>query len=219
MWDSFLRLSSIFGREKTKTLDEYFNEVIKHVKEKEDVLFKKLLELAPDVPSEEAYTRAMEELSKILEIEFQEDLSKMINIADNEIYPVEELQEKILNILIPHFVEVKQKIDNDAKALWEKALRGEIKIKDIEKFEIMDKSLFLGSNILGIILETRDFEVMNKLLPYFVLLPARIMKVIFNNKDLSELQEDFKLIARKIKEVHPQPTTVDDYFLEELLEK
>ncbi|HII60197.1 hypothetical protein [Pyrococcus horikoshii] len=189
------------------------------MKEKEDVLFKKLLELAPDVPSEEAYTRAMEELSKILEIEFQEDLSKMINIADNEIYPVEELQEKILNILIPHFVEVKQKIDNDAKALWEKALRGEIKIKDIEKFEIMDKSLFLGSNILGIILETRDFEVMNKLLPYFVLLPARIMKVIFNNKDLSELQEDFKLIARKIKEVHPQPTTVDDYFLEELLEK
>jgi len=61
-------------------------------------------------------------------------------------------------------------------------------------------------------------KLRGKLLPYFVLLPLRIAKLIAGDRNLSEIKEDFKLVARKIKEVHPASTTIDDYFLEELLE-
>lgn len=219
MWESFLRSLSLFGGgEEIKTLEDYFNEFKKHLEEKGDPLFKRLVDIAPDTPSEEAYTHAIEELiNKIVETEFEEDFSKMINAVENEQLSSDELEEKLLNILTPYFIEIKQKIDSDAKNLWENALKGEIKDEDIEKFEIVDKFFFLESNILGIILETKDIEVMGKLLPYFVFLPLRIAKIMAENKDISEIKEDFKIVARKIKEVHPTPTTIDDYFLEELL--
>ena len=218
MWGSLLRSLPLFDRrEDIKTLEDYFNEFKKHLEEKGDTLFKRLVDVAPTTPSEEAYTQAIEELYKIVGTEFKEDFFKMTNAVENEQLSSGELEEKLLNILTPYLIEIKQKIDNDAKNLWENALKGEIKDEDIEKFEIADKFFFLESNILGIILETKDIEVMGKLLPYFVFLPLRIAKIMAENKDISEIKEDFKLVARKIKEVHPTPTTIDDYFLEELL--
>lgn len=217
MWEPLLRLLPLFGEEEIKTLEDYFSEFKKHLEEKGDTLFKRLVDITPSTPSEEAYEQAMEEIYKTIGTEFKEDILRMIDAAENEQLTPDELEEKLLNILTPYFIEVKQKIDNDTKNLWENALKGEIKAEDIEKFEIVDKFFFLESNLLGIILETKDIEIMGKLLPYFVLLPLRIAKIMAEGKDLSEIKEDFKLVARKIKEVHPTPTTIDDYFLEELL--
>jgi len=105
------------------------------------------------------------------------------------------------------------------KSLWEKALSEELTEEEIKQFEFLDKLLFLESNILGIIVESRDIEVVEELIGYYLILLLRVIKIIEKNRNISELKDDFKVVVRKIKSIIQEIKALDDYFIDELLEE
>ncbi|NJE60961.1 hypothetical protein E3E51_04250 [Thermococcus sp. 21S7] len=186
--------------------------------EKEGLLFSRLMELTPDEPSEEAYIMAIERIYKLFTEEFKGGIYAIADAAINVEMTPTELEEELKNIILPELVKLKSDIDRTSERLLEKALDGRLPEEELEEMDVLDRFLFIESNILGIIIETGSLETAGELSPYFLLLMLRLLKLLQNGKSLTELLEDIKIVAGKIREVHPTPSAVDDYFLDELLE-
>ncbi|QDA31209.1 hypothetical protein FH039_05795 [Thermococcus indicus] len=190
----------------------------KNLGEKEGILFSRLMELTPDEPSEEAYLMAIERIYRLFTEEFEGDIHAIADAAINVEMTPNELEEELRNIILPELVKLKADIDRASELLLKKALDGRLPEEELEEMDAVDRFLFIESNILGIIIETRSLETASELSSYFLLLMLRLLKLLQNRKSLTELLEDIKIVAGKIREVHPTPSAVDDYFLDELLE-
>lgn len=125
----------------------------------------------------------------------------------------------ILNILTSGVLELKKQINETNKSLWEKALSKDLTEEEIKQFEVFDKFFFLQSNILGIIGESQNIKLIKELIKYSHILTLRMLEIIENNGYIEELEDDFKVIARKLKSVVQEPKALDDYFIDEFLEE
>ncbi|AXI25734.1 hypothetical protein CFE53_06215 [Methanofervidicoccus sp. A16] len=194
--------------------------------EEENEKYKKLLsdliKIAPEKVTEESYEEAIKKLREYLITENSSRIEEIAKIMEREHLTPEELEElkkEILNILISKILEIKKQIDETNKILWEKVLTKELTEEEIKQFEFIDKLFFLESNILGIMVESRDIEVIRELIGYCYILMIRFIKIVIENRDIAELKDDFKVVARKIKSVIQEPEALDDYFIKELLEE
>jgi len=61
--------------------------------------------------------------------------------------------------------------------------------------------------------------MIDELIGYSLILMLRLIKIIEEGRDIAELKDDFKVVVGKIKSVIQEPKTLDDYFIEELLEE
>jgi len=186
--------------------------------EKYEKVLSDLIKIAPEKVTEESYKEAIKKLYKYFVTETSTRIEKTVEIAERKYLASEELEEEITNI-IPKAMEIKKRIDKINKNLWEKALNKELTEEEIKQFVFHDKLLFLESNILGIIVESRDIEMAKELIGYSFILMLRAIKIIKEDRDIAELKDDFKVVVRKIKSVIQEPKALDDYFIEELLEE
>ncbi|MBW9221029.1 hypothetical protein KKP91_02325 [Methanothermococcus sp. SCGC AD-155-M21] len=189
------------------------------LEEKEEKLLPNLIQIAPEKVTEESYEKAIKKLDEYLTSEIPPTVEGTTEIAEKEYLTPEELEEEVLNILTPKVLELKKQTDEMNKSLWEKALSEELTEEEIKQFEFLDKLLFLESNILGIIVESRDIEVVEELIGYYLILLLRVIKIIEKNRNISELKDDFKVVDGKIKSIIQEIKALDDYFIDELLEE
>ena len=185
----------------------------------DEKLLPDLIQIAPEKVTEESYEEAVKKLRGYLITETPLRIEEIEEVVERGHLTLEELEKEGPNILITMVLEFKKRIDDDNKSLWEKALNKELTEEEIKQFEFIDKFLFLESNILGIIAESRDIKVAKELIGYFLILMLRLIKIIEEGRDIAELKDDFKVVARKIKSIIQEPKTLDDYFIEELLEE
>ena len=190
--------------------------------EKYEKLLSDLIQIAPEKVTEESYEEAIKKLRECLITETPLRIEEIAKIIEKEHLTPEELEElkkERLDSLISKILEIKELIDETNKILWKKVLTKELTEEEIKQFEFIDKLFFLESNILGIMVESRDIEVIRELIGYCYILMIRFIKIVIENRDIAELKDDFKVVARKIKSVIQEPEALDDYFIKELLEE
>ena len=146
-------------------------------------------------------------------------IEKIREVTKKKHLTSEELEKEIVNILTSEVLELKRQINEMNIGLWEKALNRDLTEEEIKQFEVLDKFFFLQSNILGIIGESRNIKVIKELIGYSLILTLRMLEVIENNMDIGELEDDFKVVAKKIKSIIQKPKALDDYFIDELFEE
>ena len=196
--------------------------LLEEEKEKYEKLLLDLIQIAPEKVTEESYEEAIKKLRECLITETPLRIEEIAKIIEKEHLTPEELEElkkERLDSLISKILEIKELIDETNKILWKKVLTKELTEEEIKQFEFIDKLFFLESNILGIMVESRDIEVIRELIGYCYILMIRFIKIVIENSDIAELKDDFKVVVRKIKSVIQEPKALDDYFIEELLEE
>jgi len=196
--------------------------LLEEEKEKYEKLSLDLIQIAPEKVTEESYEEAIKKLRECLITETPLRIEEIAKIIEKEHLTPEELEElkkERLDSLISKILEIKELIDETNKILWKKVLTKELTEEEIKQFEFIDKLFFLESNILGIMVESRDIEVIRELIGYCYILMIRFIKIVIENRDIAELKDDFKVVARKIKSVIQEPEALDDYFIKELLEE
>ena len=145
-------------------------------------------------------------------------VEKVKKVTEREHITLEELEKEIIDIVTSEVSELKKQINEMNKNMWEKVLNRDLSEEEVKQFEALDKFFFLQSNILGIIGESRDMKVIKELIGYSQMLTLRMLEIIENNRDVEELEDDFKVVAQKIKSVVQEPKALDDYLIDELLE-
>ncbi|WCN27246.1 hypothetical protein [Thermococcus kodakarensis] len=201
------------------SLSDVFGKIRAQIDENSDEILQKLLQITPEEATKESYERAIGDINNIILSETSPFLDELMEAAENSYINPEEVKEEVLNILIPEIVELQAQVNESNRKLWEKALsKDNLTEEEVKQFEILDKFLSLEANLLGIMVENRDFNTIEELIGYFLLLLLRVLKIVEEERDLAELEKDFKIVAEKIKSLNPEPRTIDDYFIDELLE-
>lgn len=202
------------------SLSDIFEKIQAQIDKNSDEILQKLLKITPDEATRESYERAIRDIHGLIISETSQFLNELIEAAENNHMHPEEVKEEILTILIPEIVKLQAQVNESNTKLWEKALNKDtLTEEEIKQFKILDKFLFLESNILGIMAETRDLKTIEELIGYFLLLLLRVLKLAEKKRDIAELEKDFKIVAEKIKSLNPEPRAIDDYFIDELLEE
>ncbi|WP_054839991.1 hypothetical protein [Thermococcus sp. JCM 11816] len=219
-WQRFFRDVPLLMFTDITSLSDVFEKIRAQIDENSDEILQKLLQITPEEATKESYERAIGgDINNIILSETSPFLDELMEAAENSYINPEEVKEEVLNILIPEIVELQAQVNESNRKLWEKALsRDNLTEEEVKQFEILDKFLSLEANLLGIMVENRDFNTIEELIGYFLLLLLRVLKIVEEERDLAELEKDFKIVAEKIKSLNPEPRTIDDYFIDELLE-
>lgn len=142
-----------------------------------------------------------------------------MEVVENSYINLEEVKEEVFNILIFEIVEFQVQVNELNRKLWEKVLSKDNLIEEeVKQFEIFDKFLFLEVNFFGIMVENRDFNIIEELIGYFFFLFLRVLKIVEEERDLVEFEKDFKIVVEKIKFLNFELRIIDDYFIDEFLE-